>query len=852
MDARWIVVLEAAGGADAAPFGTDSLRHLLEELGEHDPTVLHDVDRYALQVRIDAETAAEALFFAVARWRHAVRTLGLPVWALARAEVMTVDEYEADLRVPSVDRVHDGGRRSHEPHAASSGEELLRRVFTDSLTGLATRELFLDRVRVALARAAEGTEVGILLIDVDGFAAVNHEVGYAAGDQMLVALAARLTQLVAGALATARVGGDTFAVLVTEPEGDGYAGAAAGVLDGVRAPVEAGGRLLRVTASVGVATSSSAGADADKLIGEARVALSAAKAAGGDGYRLFEPGLPQSPGTSDLDDNPAADRMAYVVLLERAALAANEAPGLEAAAASVLQQVCALTGWITGHLWVTDGRGGLASTGVWNASAPARLGDFRDRMAGTVAAGAGLPGLVLATGQPAWTEDLTRERHAVEAGAVEAGLRTALAFPLSVRRRVVAVLEFFSERRLSVDDLLTDVMASVCAQLGRVVERGAAEAALLESEEQYRTLAELAPMMIWRCGPDGRGTFLNSTGLEFTGRTLEEALGDGWLEILHPEDRPRYHETSSRAFERREPFELEYRLRRADGEYRWVLTRGRPVGEGDAYAGYVGSCIDVTERRNDEQEARRREARFRALVQNTDIMIIVLGADGAVVEEYAGTFDLGYGAASGPGRSILSCIHPDDLERAGAELARVVSQPGPGRPFRCRARHADGSWRSIQAVANNLLDDPTVAGIVLTVADVTDRGRAEEPATGAGAHLREVQALAGTGSWWHDLATGAVFWSDELYRILGRSRPDLAASAEGLLAAVHPEDRDRVAAVLAPADPGGTGPGPPATLEFRIVQPGGAVRRVLARSSFLRDEAGRPVRAVGTLVDLDG
>lgn len=134
--------------------------------------------------------------------------------------------------------------------------------------------------------------------------------------------------------------------------------------------------------------------------------------------------------------------------------------------------------------------------------------------------------------------------------------------------------------------------------------RAQAEAALLEAHRRFVTVANAAPVMIWMSGPDKQVTYFNEPWFQFTGRARERELGDGWLDGVHPEDRAACLETYARAFDERLPFRMEYRLRRADGEYRYVLDRGVPLtGEDGTFSSYIGSCIDVTDAREALQSA---------------------------------------------------------------------------------------------------------------------------------------------------------------------------------------------------------------------------------------------------------
>jgi PAS domain S-box-containing protein len=135
-----------------------------------------------------------------------------------------------------------------------------------------------------------------------------------------------------------------------------------------------------------------------------------------------------------------------------------------------------------------------------------------------------------------------------------------------------------------------------------IAQHRAAEAVLRESERQFRTLANAAPVMIWMAGLDKLCTYFNEQWLEFTGRSLEAELGNGWSEGVHPEDLAGCLKVYTEAFDRREPFRMEYRLRRHDSNYRWVLDQGVPRFNAErSFAGYVGSAIDITDHKRAEE-----------------------------------------------------------------------------------------------------------------------------------------------------------------------------------------------------------------------------------------------------------
>jgi PAS domain S-box-containing protein len=128
------------------------------------------------------------------------------------------------------------------------------------------------------------------------------------------------------------------------------------------------------------------------------------------------------------------------------------------------------------------------------------------------------------------------------------------------------------------------------------------EAVLRESEERFRRVADTAPVLIWMSGTDKLFYFFNQGWLNFTGRSMEDELGEGWISRMHPEDVQRCSGIYSASFDARTEFEMEYRLRRFDGEYRWLVEYGVPRFESDGtFCGYIGTCVDITERKLSEE-----------------------------------------------------------------------------------------------------------------------------------------------------------------------------------------------------------------------------------------------------------
>jgi PAS domain S-box-containing protein len=131
---------------------------------------------------------------------------------------------------------------------------------------------------------------------------------------------------------------------------------------------------------------------------------------------------------------------------------------------------------------------------------------------------------------------------------------------------------------------------------------------IYEGEARFHLAADFAPMMIWMSGTDRLFTYFNEPWLDFTGRSMEQEKRDGWRQGVHPDDLRRCLNTYKQAFDRHEEYKIEYRLRRYDGEYRWIFEQGVPRFNADhTFAGYIGSCVEMTGVNRMEEALRQKE-----------------------------------------------------------------------------------------------------------------------------------------------------------------------------------------------------------------------------------------------------
>jgi PAS domain S-box-containing protein len=209
------------------------------------------------------------------------------------------------------------------------------------------------------------------------------------------------------------------------------------------------------------------------------------------------------------------------------------------------------------------------------------------------------------------------------------------------------------------------IFVIVMLHVNRLIrERHRVKRELIESEQQYRTLADSGNALIWTAGTDKRCNYFNKAWLRFTGRAIEQELGDGWVEGVHPDDRADCIAIYAQAFDVRERFSMDYRLLRNDGEYRWVQDDGGPrFDSAGNFIGYIGYCLDITERKQAQDAVRESELRFRKLLQEVSSVAVQSYGPDLTVRYWndASTRLFGFMPEEAVGRKLTGLIIPDEL-----------------------------------------------------------------------------------------------------------------------------------------------------------------------------------------------
>jgi PAS domain S-box-containing protein len=173
-------------------------------------------------------------------------------------------------------------------------------------------------------------------------------------------------------------------------------------------------------------------------------------------------------------------------------------------------------------------------------------------------------------------------------------------------------------------------------------------------EERFRRMADAAPILIWMSDNNAAYTFLNRYWLEFRGRTMEEEIGNGWTQGLHPDDRDLYLATYLKAFAARQAFRAQYRVQRSDGEYCWLENNGAPHFEEDGeFTGYLGAAFDITDRRRNVFTPDEESVRLVFALTERERQVLVLIAEGRSTKEAAARLGISYKTADSHRSRIL-------------------------------------------------------------------------------------------------------------------------------------------------------------------------------------------------------
>ena len=274
-----------------------------------------------------------------------------------------------------------------------------------------------------------------------------------------------------------------------------------------------------------------------------------------------------------------------------------------------------------------------------------------------------------------------------------------------------------------------------------IEERATREAELRESESRFRVVADAAPVLVWMSGPDKLCTFFNKSWLEFTGRTVEQELGNGWSDGVHPDDLDKCLKTYVSAFDARKPFTTQYRLRHHDGQYRWISDHAVPRYDGlGTFTGYIGACVDLTELLKREEALRQFEERVTLAADSARFGVWEMDTTTRAMwmpESARSLFQFEPGTPI-THELLQDRVHIEDRAFREAAVSEAIQKQG-GYEIEYRAALPDGTVRWIAGRARCAKDaSGEFTRLIGVSADVTERKLAEEQAL---RHREEISRL---------------------------------------------------------------------------------------------------------------
>ena len=370
------------------------------------------------------------------------------------------------------------------------------------------------------------------------------------------------------------------------------------------------------------------------------------------------------------------------------------------------------------------------------------------------------------------------------------------------------------------------------------------------SERELRDVVNTVPAHVWRTSPDGQVDFVNDRWLQLTGLALDEAFGWKWEAVLHPDDRTRVVTDWHTALKNGQAMESEARVRRADGEYCWWFVRNVPLrDETGKLVRWYGTAIDIEDRKRAEQALRKSEERWRSVFENSAIGVALTDLNGRfLATNHVYQTIVGYTEEELRALCFLDVTH-EDYREANWELITELLE-GKRRQFQIEKKYLRKDGSSIW-VSNNVSLVPgteRVPRFIMALSeDITQRKRAEEALQRSEGYLAEAQKLTHTGSWAWNVRTGALFWSQEIFRIYD-FEPQEGLTWPQFLERVHPEDRPRIEqrAKMEASEKGWLD----SQDDFRIVLPDGTIKHLHSVAHPVRDDSGEITEVVGTVMDV--
>ena len=333
-----------------------------------------------------------------------------------------------------------------------------------------------------------------------------------------------------------------------------------------------------------------------------------------------------------------------------------------------------------------------------------------------------------------------------------------------------------------------------------------------------------------------------------SGRMIEDmATSDTWGSIIHPDDVVRFSGFLDQILSTAESGTLECQIYTISSEERWVQIFARPqIGEGKRVTTIVGAIRDITERKRMEEVLHASEMKFRALIEKSSDAVTLLDSAGNIVYESPSSARItGYTVEEQLGRKVVEVIHPDDRETVQNAFEKLTQTPDSSTTMEVRILHKDGSYRYLDCVATNLLDEPVVQAIVVNFHDITERKMVEITLSESETRYRILIDTSPESIALSDLTGNIILCNQHTAELYGLPDPQAVIGKNGL-DWVLPEERPHLMQVLAQVITAGH----IENIEHTIVRANGTIIHVENNVTLVRDTVGNPVSLIGIARDV--
>ncbi|MCD2449880.1 EAL domain-containing protein [Methylicorpusculum oleiharenae] len=470
----------------------------------------------------------------------------------------------------------------------------------------------------------------------------------------------------------------------------------------------------------------------------------------------------------------------------------------------------------------------------------------------------GITGKALLENRPVIVKDYLNDpmtRHWHES-AKTFGWHSAAAFPIQRNDKPFAVFSVYHAQKDAFDkdaiNLLKEMADDISFALDnfdRENQRQLTEKALYKSESHFRFVTESSQALIWVSDTDKKCTWFNKVWLDFTGRTMEQELGNGWMEGVHPDDIHQCKDLFFSQFDHQKPFSMEYRLKHHDGQYRWIFDNGAPYFDDQGvFQGYIGSCQDVTERKAAEQALAENEAKMSAVLENVSACIYI--------KDEAGRYQF-------VNRNCLTLWNLTMDEVIGATDEKLFDEQSAAQ-IRKNDRCVLVEGKAVQTEESNIVtstgkaasywavkiplrrENGSIYGLCGISTDISELKRLEMSLRDNEKLLSESQRIAQIGSWRIDLPANNVTWSDETYHIFQTTHDNFEQNLEAFTKRIHPQERPGLQKWLNGILEHETA-GPH---QFKLLLPEGNERILEMHGELNCDAKGKPIAINGTVQDI--